>query len=492
MALDPRTPVLVGVGAVQQREDDPARAAEPFELMARALERAAEDAGSRAVLERADAILTPRGLWNYRDPGRLVTDRLGTSGVRTILSEVGVLQTTLFGLAAQEIAAGRHDVVLVTGGEARHRAQRARRAGSEAPLTAQGNDLVPDRVLRPDGAILSRREIDDGLTPPVNQYAMIENALRRAEGLSLGAHRREVAELWASMSRVAVDNPDAWSRQAVAPESIREAQGRNTMLAFPYTKLHNSQWNVDQAAGLVFCSVETARALGLPRKRWVFPLAVADSNHMLPLSQRRALHRCPGFARAGERILEGSGRSAADIPHLELYSCFPVAVRVQQRELELPVNRTPTVTGGMAFAGGPFNNFVLQALVRMGHVLRDDPGSTGLLTAVSGYLTKQGVSLWSTEPSASGFHFDDVSDATARATEPVEVLAAAEGPARIATYTVLYEGEKPSRLLAICDLPDGRRTLAASPDPALAEAASREEFCGRAVRLAADGHAEIV
>ncbi|MGI9589790.1 MAG: hypothetical protein ACR2P8_00365, partial [Myxococcota bacterium] len=63
MALDPRTPVLVGVGVVQQREEDPARAAEPLELMARALERAAEDAGSRALLERADAIRTPRGFW---------------------------------------------------------------------------------------------------------------------------------------------------------------------------------------------------------------------------------------------------------------------------------------------------------------------------------------------------------------------------------------------------------------------------------------------
>ena len=59
MALDPRTPVLVGVGVVQQREEDPANAAEPLELMARALERAAEDAGDPSLLSRAGEILLP-------------------------------------------------------------------------------------------------------------------------------------------------------------------------------------------------------------------------------------------------------------------------------------------------------------------------------------------------------------------------------------------------------------------------------------------------
>ena len=58
-----QTPVLIGFGAVMQREDDPARAVEPVALMARALERAADDAGSRRWLERADAIAVPRGFW---------------------------------------------------------------------------------------------------------------------------------------------------------------------------------------------------------------------------------------------------------------------------------------------------------------------------------------------------------------------------------------------------------------------------------------------
>ena len=67
----------------------------------------------------------------------------------------------------------------------------------------------------------------------------------------------------------------------------------------------------------------------------------------------------------------------------------------------------------MTFAGGPLNHFVLQALDRMVAALRGDPGSLGVATAVSGMLTKQGVTLWSSEP-GPGFQFLDVDEPMAR------------------------------------------------------------------------------
>src|SRR5262245_15442725 len=482
MPPDSRVPVLVGVAAVQQREDDPAKAREPVELMIAALEAAAEDAGAKALLARADRIAAPRGFWDYADPCRLIAERFGAAAARTEVAEVGVLQTTLLGRAAAAIVEGRADVVLVTGGAAKYRRQRASQTGREAPLTRQ-QGVTPDEVLRPHREIVSPLETAAGLLMPVGQYAMIENALRAAEGRSIDAHRRDVAELWARMSRIAAGNPDAWSREALAPDAIREPVGRNRMLAFPYTRLHNSQWNVDQAAGLVFCSLATARALGVPRSRMVFPLAVADANHMLPMSERRLVHRCPGFARAGERALAAASRCVEDVAHLELYSCFPSAVRVQARELGIDESRPLTVTGGMTFAGGPLNNFVYQALVRMARVLRGDRGSAGMVNAVSGVLTKQGVSLWSSEPAPGPFRFEDTSAETAREVEAVPVAEAATGPGLVATYTVLFDGETPSRTVLLCDQEDGRRALATSPDPALAELAVREELCGRKLRL---------
>jgi acetyl-CoA C-acetyltransferase len=485
MALDLRTPVLVGVGAVQQRLDDSQAALEPVELMIAALERAAADAGSRALLGKADSIRVPRGFWDYSDPGRIIAERFGATAAHTQVAEIGVLQTTLLGLAAQAIAAGEEEVVLVAGGEAKYRSLRAQFAGVPAPSTEQVA-VKPDSVLRPEREIWSQFEGDLGLMMPVTQYSIMETALRRAEGLSIDAHRREVARLWADFSRVAADNPSAWNREPVSAADIAATGRGNRMLAFPYTKLHNSQWNVDQAAGLIFCSVAAAGAAGIPESQWIFPLAVADSNHMVPLSERAELHRSHGFRIAGQRALESAGLGIHAVEHLELYSCFPVAVRVQARELGIRAGRRLTVTGGMAFAGGPLNNFVLQALVRMAETLRADRGSAGMVTAVSGMLTKQGVSLWSTRPPAQPFHFADVTREVAQEMTAVEVVGEYEGPAAVAAYTVLYENDAPARAVMICDLSDGRRTLAVTMDPQVAGAMTEREHCGCSVRIGAD------
>jgi acetyl-CoA C-acetyltransferase len=488
MSLDPRTPLLVGVGAVTQRESDPARAREALALMGVALERAAEDAGSRALLARADSVRAPRGFWSYPDPCRLLAERFGASGVRTEVAEFGVLQTTLLGRAAADIAAGRADVVLVTGGEARHRMQRARATGVAAPV-AQQAAAAPDSVLRPHAPILSAREVSAGLAMPVVQYAMLENALRAAEGVSLEAHRRGLATLWSALSEQTRGNPDAWTPRPVSSEVI-EDPSRNPMLAFPYGKLHCSQWNVDQAAGLIFCSLATARTLGIPSQRWIFPLAVADANHMLPYTERRELHRCAGFERAAERALERTGLDLASLAHRELYSCFPSAVRVQLRELGIADERPFSVTGGMAFAGGPVNNFVLQALVRMARLLRETQGGAGLLTAVSGMLAKQGVSLWSSRPGSAPFGHDDVSEATARQTAAAVYRDDAQGPARVATYTVSYQAGQPQRVALIAEFDDGSRSLASSDEPGLVASATREELCGRELRISAERRVE--
>jgi len=140
---------------------------------------------------------------------------------------------------------------------------------------------------------------------------------------------------------------------------------------------------------------------------------------------------------------------------------------------------------------------VLQAQVRMAQVLRADPGSIGLVSAVSGILTKQGVGLWSSEPRGPAFGFDDVSAETANQVERVEVIDAAPGEARIASYTVLYDkngdggGDGPSSSIALCDLADGQRTLVVSGDRELAAELERGEACGRLLSIQADGSAKL-
>jgi acetyl-CoA C-acetyltransferase len=209
------------------------------------------------------------------------------------------------------------------------------------------------------------------------------------------------------------------------------------------------------------------------------------------MSERRDLARCAGFARAGERAFSHAGLDLAAVTQRELYSCFPSAVRVQLRELGIADGRPPSVSGGMTFAGGPLNHFVLQALVRMAEVLRGAPG-VGLLTAVSGILIKQGVSLWASEPGAGAFAYDDVSEATGRETPPIDWHDGATGDAVVATYTVLYEAGAPRRCVLLCDLEGGGRTLVASEDAELARLGTREELCGRSLRISPGGGFHLV
>jgi acetyl-CoA C-acetyltransferase len=476
--LDPRTPVLVGARAVQQRCEHPDEGLEPVALMVRALEGAAEDAGSRELLRLADGVRVPHGFWEYSDPGRLVAERVGASGARTQLTRLGVLQTTLLGRAAADIASGSARVVLIAGGEAKHRARRAEILGVPDRRTVQTGAL-PDELLEPHREVVHPREYELGIAMPVNQYAIVENALRAADGLDLAAHRDQVARLWAGMSEVAARNPDAWTREALKPEAIRDADERNRWIAFPYTKRHNSDWNVDQAAGLILCALGTARSLGLDESRFVYPLAVADANTMVSLAARRDLHRSPGFAHAGRAAAAIAGVALGDVPARELYSCFPSAVRVQQRELGLDPAQAVTVTGGMAFAGGPLNNFVLQAMAKMVEVLRSAPGTVGLVNAVSGFLTKQGVSLWASRPPEAPFRHVDVSDETAADVATVEVVPEAAGEGTLASYTVQYQDGAPARAVLLLDLDDGRRVLRADAGRDLAAALTREEWIGR-------------
>jgi acetyl-CoA C-acetyltransferase len=485
MRIAPRTPVLVGIGTAIQREQDPDVALEPAGLMMRALEAAAADAGATELLTGADAIAVPRGFWDYPDPGRLVADAVGATGARSVLAEIGVLQTSLFAKACSALQRGEADVYLVTGGEAKYRASRAQKLGREAKLTQQ-TDAAPDEVLRPADDLLHPLEMKRELVMPVRQYAVMESALRFEEKRSVADHQRHVAELWAGFNRVAAMNPEAWSPDPVDVEELVAGSDRNRMLAFPYTRLHNSQWNVDQAAGLLFCTAERAQQAGIPESRWVFPRAVAESNHMRMLVERRDLHRSPGFAVAGARALHDAGLAVADLDLLELYSCFPLAVEHQAREIGIPLDRPLSVTGGMAFGGGPLNNFVLQAAARMGRLLRDGEGRNGMVNAVSGMITKQGVSVWSREPGTSPFAAADVSNESEAATARVEVVEAQPGPARIAGYTVLFGPAGADQLIALCDLPDGRRTIAYSRDPDWMARAQRDELCGENVRLAAD------
>ena len=214
----------------------------------------------RRLLGAVQSVAVPQGTWRYADAAGMVARRLGLPPVRTVLAEVGVPQQSLVNDALRRIQAGELDVALVVGGEAKRRAVIAERAGRAAAETESG-DGEPGERLRPHDPIMAPAEIEAGIWDPVQQYAMIDNALRHAESRSIAEHRDEIARLWAAFNRVAQTNPAAAFPTPRTEQFLARAGPGNRPLAFPYAKWHSSQWAVDQAGALLLCSASAARAL---------------------------------------------------------------------------------------------------------------------------------------------------------------------------------------------------------------------------------------
>ncbi len=478
---DPRVPVLVGCGVATQREANPGAAKDALGLMLQAAARAGDDCGVPGLLGAVQQVSVPKGRWSYGNPAGVIARRIGAHGAATLRSALGVLQQTLIGRACQDIADGAIDAALVVGGDAGYRILRAQITGEPAPDTQ--DDGVPDTVLAPADELRHPAELRAGLQQPVGLYAMIESAWRARHGWTVDDHQDRMARLYSRFTEIAAGNAHAWKREVLDAATIRRASPQNPVQAFPYNRLHCSSWNVDQAAALLFCSSAMAAAMGIARDRWVFPLASTESNNMVQVSARRVLDACPGAGIAGRAALAAAGRGIDAIDLIELYSCFPSAVEIYAAELGVAPGTDLTVTGGMPFAGGPYNNYVLQATCRMAELLRGRPGQAGLVASVSGVLTKQGFGLWSTEPNPGGYRWEDVSPQVDRAAGRKRVLESYTGPARVAGFTVVHARGQPPRAVVIADVPGDARVAAVSDDPEMAARCQAMEICGVPVQV---------
>ena len=468
--------MLIGLGTA----NDPASV---VELMTLAAERAGADAGVAGLLGSLDRIVCPQGSWSLIDPARRVAQRIGAAQARTFLAQIGVSQQEVINHALAGIAAGECDVVLVVGAEAR---AWERGGGVETDESSE----PPDETLMRPPEFIAPVEIAAGLAwPVVQQYALIENALAAAEGVAGEVLRDDIAALWARFNEVATRNPDAAFGSPYSAAEIATPGPRNRPLAYPYNLRHSTQWTVDQSSALLLCSAERAAAAGVPGDRWLFPHVALHSSEAVTLTARTNLGSWPAMGVLGHAAEAHLGTRLRDLRLAEVYSCFPAAVRVQQRELGLDQSGTPTLTGGMAFAGGPFNHYVLQSLTTLGRRLREEPNELGLLTTVSGMLSKPGLAVWSASPPAGSPLLRDLGR-TAR--EATAVRPVAENPptdevaATVASFTVTYGGDdglEPVRAAIVADLVDGVRTAATCEDAGTARLAIAEGLIGRAVQV---------
>lgn len=493
VTIDPRTPVLVGQAQVAQHENTITNARGPIELMGQAIREASNDAGI-ANLGNPHIIRVIRSLSTREpNPARSIARTLGITAERYYNTpHGGNLPQSLVNKSALEIQRGEADLIVLTGGESTRSRRRARQAEQQLDWMSASAESVNDDAPFVDAEdLVMNHDIELALKImlPIEIYPMFETALRFAAQRSIEQNQIFISELWSKFSEVARSNPHAWLQTAYSAQTIRTATAANRMVGFPYTKLMNSNNDVDMSAALIMCSVEKAQALGVPRDRWIFPHAGTDCHEHNFISQRQSFTDTPAIRMGGERVLELAGTSLDNIEFIDLYSCFPSAVQLGAQSLGLSLERQLTITGGLSFAGGPFNNYVMQAIATTMTKLREKPEAKGFIWANGGYATKHAFGVYGTQPSPQGFTHDSPQaqiDALPKRT--VTPTADAGGPATIEAYSVMYgRSGNPENIRAAVLLPDNSRAWCISGNAPLGLDMCTNEWVGRSVTIDSNG-----
>ncbi|MBA2954141.1 acetyl-CoA acetyltransferase [Nocardioides sp. MAH-18] len=414
-SLDPATPVLVGVGQHSERIDDPGYAGlSAADLAGRAAAAALVDTGADADALAA-AIDTVAGVRQFEvstpiaeaplgradNYPRAVARRIGADPGHAMLEVAGgqAPQQLVTEMAAA-IAAGSREVVLLVGSEAisttRHLAERDPRPDFTETVGGQ----LEDRGLGLRGLVSWQTVIHGLLDAPV-QYALFENARRARLGLSREQYAAGMGALFAPFTEVAAANPHAAAPTVRTAAELVTPSERNRAIVDPYPRFLVARDQVNQGAAVLLTSVGAARRLGVPEDRWVFLHGHADVRER-DFFERADLSRYPAAGLAVRHALEVAGADLADVTHLDLYSCFPVAVTCVLDELGLPPDdpRGLTLTGGLPFFGGAGNNYSMHAIAEAVARCRADRDALALVGANGGMMSKYSVGLYSARPVA--------------------------------------------------------------------------------------------
>jgi len=461
MAQAERTPVIIGVGQVNDRPADPAAGLDSLGLMAAALRAADADAGGGwlAALQSLGVVrqISCPGLGEIS--GRLAAAVGAAPGLcYTTDGPSGDGPILLLNQAANRIAAGEIEVAAVVGGEAlRTAAQLAARAAGDKPFAHNAaRDISESRRA----ATYAARY---GLTAPVDIYPLYENAGRAAYGQTLAQGQAETGEIWSRFSQVAMDNPGAWIRKARTAEEITQPTADNRPIAFPYTKLTVANASVNQGAGFIVTSLARARAAGVPEARLIYVGAGAAAHEDDDFLRRDRYDRTTAMEVSLRQALALNALTTEDLDEVELYSCFPCVPKMARRVIGWPLDKPATVFGGLTFGGGPIANYMSHAVVGMVLRLRER-GRYGLLFANGGLAThNHSLVLGRAPPSEGALPQDfDVQAQADALREPIPALAPDYvGEGVIETYTVLYARDGQPRFgVVVGRNPAGERFLA--------------------------------
>ncbi|HUR79019.1 MAG TPA: hypothetical protein VMZ22_13810 [Acidimicrobiales bacterium] len=494
MAIDPRTPCVIGVA---QRTVHPGTgpSPEPLALWDDVCRRAAADARASAdVLAAVDSLQIVYCMaWAYDAPVDRLADSLGISPRHRLYSGIGgTTPQLLVDDAAEAIARGEMELAVITGAEALETKRQAKKAGERVQWSFKAEKPPPFPFEAPfHPAETAHNVFQAWLTFPVFDIA------RRARlGVGADAYRQQIAETLAPMSTVAAANPYAWFRRARSVSELRDATPENRFVGYPYTKYEISVMDVDMAATVIVASHAKADELGVPMDRRVYLRGWCYATDPVYLAEHPDLSASPAMHAASREALRCAGVTLDDVAHVDLYSCFASSVHLACDALGIAPEdgRGLTVTGGLPFSGGAGSNYMLHSIAAMVDVLREDPGATGMVSGVGMHMTKHCFGIYSTTPGDVAIPDQKGVQSALDATGVVPVTDVYDGTVRVASYTVAHGRDGAAEWgLVIGDLDDGSRAYGKVEDAGLLAEMETREFVGETVSFApADGGVNLV
>tara|TARA_Y100000741_G_scaffold212468_1_gene161825 strand:- start:221 stop:1675 length:1455 start_codon:yes stop_codon:yes gene_type:complete len=477
--------VVIGVSAIQQKGDFE-NLDEALLLMDQAVKEALSDSGNKLVKDHIDEIRIPKGFWRYRDPGKWIAKNNDfKSTPTTYVTKIGVLQQNLINEACLKIENGEINASIILGGEARYKQLRSVIEKKEYFETKL--DENPDFYIKAKEDLYGDEELKELGAMAVGYYATMETALRKNDDENIEEHKNNIASMYEGFSKVASNNEDAWLDQPYSREEILVTSKKNKMLAYPYNKLHCTSWNVNQSAALIICSEELANKLEIDNKKRVYPISSSENNHMIAIQQRPKLYESLGMIYAAKSINKMIDKLDIRLDAYDLYSCFPAAVKMFSKSLELGSEIPKTITGSMPYAGGPLNSFVIHSTVKMIQKIRALEVRHGIITGVSGMMTKQSFCVWGKEYQDQ-FVFDDVTERAKLDENPIELSNIAEGEGEIIGYTIIEGSEHTPKAVLYLDDEKKHRKVVSSSDKNFINLLMEEEWVGKKVKFK-DGQA---
>ena len=477
--------VVIGVSAIQQKGDFE-NLDEALFLMDQAVKEALSDSGNKSIKDHIDEIRIPKGFWRYRDPGKWIAKNNDFKNIpTTYVTKIGVLQQNLINEACLKIENGEINASIILGGEARYKQLRSVIEKKEYFETKL--DENPDFYIKAKEDLYGDEELEELGAMAVGYYATMETALRKNDDENIEEHQNNIASMYEEFSKVASNNEDAWLDHPYSKKEILETSKKNKMLAYPYNKLHCTSWNVNQSAALIICSEELANKLEIDNKKRVYPISSSENNHMIAIQQRPKLYESLGMIYAAKSINKMMEQLDIILDAYDLYSCFPAAVKMFSKSLELGSELPKTITGSMPYAGGPLNSFVIHSTVKMIQKIRALEARHGLVTGVSGMMTKQSFCVWGKEYQEQ-FIFDDVTERAKLDEKPVELSNIAEGEGEIIGYTIIEGSEHASKAVLYLDDEKKHRKVVSSLDKNFINLLMEEEWVGKKVKFK-DGQA---